>query len=436
MLRGISPVLLPAMKRLLVLVQLGAAGVAFAADPVGCPDIIVEAPRAVGGPVVKAADFGFSEKSDKNAAAVARALDECRRVKASRLELAPGTYRCFDEPGIAVRDFVDFTVLVFRRAPEYRCQPQSELILDKGNFLVQRCVRTQVGNFTMDWDWENDPLAAFVRVVDRHEDAAHPENAYVDLAFVDYERHPKYPEPVPVQKLMAMDECRTRFRKGPGFSFGQTEGHFGARNAWVKPNVLRLWPGFPMEGRNQNPATGFRASSAQNLRRVRQFESGGLYRLQHCYYGKNGFNFDSNRHFTFRDITVWSCFGMAFVTDGTQKYWQFENVKVVPPTKSEFAAAYPGERFFERPVRLGRPPRRPLVRLVQVPELHVVAQQRRLVELPRPVHDRHPRRRQGAAGHQPARRGVLPRGGGDDVRAAQSRLLADGGVREARAQAG
>lgn len=329
-----------------------------AAVPVatGCPEVVVERPRATGGRTLKAVDFGLSTASTTNAAAIARALAACRRVKASRLELAPGTYRCFDEPGIVIRDFADFTfdgkgaVLVFRRPAEYRCQPQSELILDKGNVLVQRCTRTEVGNFTMDWDWEADPLAAFVRVVDRHEDAARPERAFVDLAFVDYERHPKYPEPVPVQKITAMDESRTRFRRGAGFSFGQTEGHFGAKNAWVKPNVLRLWPGIPMEGRNQNPATGFRFSAKGNLARVRQFETNGLYRLQHCYYGKNGLNLDANAHLTVRDVAVWSCFGMGMVVDGAQHHWRVEHFRVEPPTEAAFRAAYPGARFFSRPI--------------------------------------------------------------------------------------
>ena len=322
----------------------------------GCPKIVVEPPCATGGPVLKAVDFGLSADSPTNAAAIARALAACRRVKASRLELAPGTYRFFDEPGIAIRDFTDFTfdgkgaVLVFRRPAEYRCQPQSELILDKGNVLVQRCTRTEVANFTMDWDWEADPLAAFVRVVGRHEDAARPEASYVDLEFVDYERHPKYPEPVPVQKITAMDECRTRFRTSPHFSFGQTEGHFGAKNEWVKPNVLRLWPGIPMEGRNQNPATAFRRWPEGNLKMVRRFDANGFYRLQHCYYGKNGLNLDSNAHLTVRDVAVWSCFGMAMVIDGTQHHWLVDGFRVVPPTEAEFRAAYPGARFFSRPV--------------------------------------------------------------------------------------
>ena len=331
---------------------------AAAAVPVtGCPEVVVEAPRATGGAVVRAADFGLSTSSTSNAAAISRALDVCRAAKASRLELAPGTYRCFDEPGIAIRDFTDFTfdgkgaVLVFRRPAEFRGQPQSELVLTKGNVLVQRCTRTEVRDFTMDWDWESDPLGAFVRVVGRHEDAAHPERSFVDLAFVDYERHPKYPEPVPLQKVTPMDESRTGFRRGSGeMSFGQTEGHFGAKNAWVAPNVLRVWPGFPMEGRSQNPMLNFAPSPAANLRRVRAFETNGLYRVLHCYYGKNGINLDSNVHFTMRDVNVWSCFGMALVIDGRQHNWLVDGLRVMPPDEAAFKAAYPGARFFRRPV--------------------------------------------------------------------------------------
>ena len=333
-----------------------AATGACGGEPTGCPAFTVERPRPHGGAVLSAKDFGLSEGSDKNASAINRALAEAKRVGARSVELAPGTYRCFDEPGVVVSGFRDFTfdgkgaVLVFRRPAEYRGQPQSELILDKGNVLADACARTELKDFTIDWDWEGDPLGAFVRVAAKHVDEAAPENSYVDLAFVDWDRHPKYPEPVPVQKISAMDEDRMRFRAGPGFSFGQTEGHFGARNAWVKPNVLRLWPGLPMEGRNQNPMVRFNRSPAVNLARVRQFEDGGFYRLLHCYYGKNGLNLNANRHLTVRNVTVWSCFGMAMVTDGPQEYTEVEGLRVLPPTKEELAAAYPGKKFRARPV--------------------------------------------------------------------------------------
>ena len=324
--------------------------------PTGCPEFAVERPRDRGGAVVRAADFGLSAQSDKNATAINKALAEARRTGARRVELAPGTYRCFDEPGVVISNFSDFVfdgksaVLVFRRPPEYRGQPQSELILNKGNVLVDACERTEVRDFTVDWDWETDPLGAFVRVTARHEDAQSPEESYVELTFVDWERHPRYPDPVPVQKITPMEESRTRFRQGPAFSFGQTEGHFGPRNEWVAPNVLRLWPRIPMEGRNQNPMTGFSRRPEGNIAAVRRFEDGGFYRLLHCYYGKNGVNLNANRHLGVRNVTVWSCFGMAMVTDGPGKYTEIEKFRVVPPTREDFANAYPDAEFRPRPV--------------------------------------------------------------------------------------
>ena len=328
--------------------------------PTGCPYFEVEHPKPASNVVVKASDFGFSEKSDKNATAINAALAECRKVGAARLELAPGTYRCIDEPGVVIEDFSDFTfdgkgaVLVFRRPAEYRGQPQSELILDKGNIGIRRCARTVVENFTMDWDWENDPLAASVTVCGKYECKEKPEESYVDLLFKDYDRYPSYPSPVPVQLLRAMNDTFTAYRPASMstsiLSFGYTEGHFGAKNEWVKPNVLRVWPGIPMEGRNQNPATGFRYSPKENLSKVSRLSEGDTFRLQHYYYGKNGINMESNKHLTLRDVNVWSCFGMAMVIDGKQKYWQVERVVVAPPTKEQFEAAYPGRRFFERPV--------------------------------------------------------------------------------------
>ena len=323
----------------------------------GCPDFAVERPRDREGGIVHATDFGFSTQSDKNATAINSALNEARRTGAKRVELAPGMYRCFDEDGIVISGFTDFTfdgkgaVLVFRRPSEYRGQPQSELILTKGNVLVDSCERTEVGNFILDWDWEKDPLGAFVRVVARHEDTKSPENSYVDLVFVDWDRYPRYPNPVPVQKVAPMDECRTQYRFGSVFSgFGQTEGHFGPRNEWIAPNVLRLWPQIPMEGRNQNPMTGFIRNPEGNLAAVRRFEDGGLYRILHYYYGKNGINLNANHHLGIRNVTVWSCFGMAMVTDGPEKYTEIENFKVVPPDIGQFVKTYPGVKYRPRPV--------------------------------------------------------------------------------------
>ena len=139
-------------------------------EPTGCPDFDVELPLAKHGTVVRATDFGLSEKSEQNHIAINAALAEAKRVGALRVELAPGTYRCFDGKGILIDGFSDFTfdgmgaTLVFRRdhAP---LEHQADQLDGEGNVEIQNCLRTVVENFNMDWDWENDPLAVWCRCV-------------------------------------------------------------------------------------------------------------------------------------------------------------------------------------------------------------------------------------------------------------------------------
>ena len=73
--------------------------------PKGCPDFVVEGPRRTGGATVCAVDFGLNEASDHNQDAINAALAEARRIGAARVELAPGTYRCFDGDGIRIEGF-------------------------------------------------------------------------------------------------------------------------------------------------------------------------------------------------------------------------------------------------------------------------------------------------------------------------------------------
>lgn len=52
--------------------------------PSGCAEFSVDLPRPHGGPVVRAADYGFSEASTDNVAAINRALAAARRLGAAR----------------------------------------------------------------------------------------------------------------------------------------------------------------------------------------------------------------------------------------------------------------------------------------------------------------------------------------------------------------
>ena len=302
----------------------------------GCADFEITPPRLSGAKVIRAADYGFSAAGTKNAAALNRAVGNCRGIGPVRLVLEPGVYRCFDEDGVRIEGMKDFELdgcgatLVFRRPPEYRGQPQSERIPGKANMLVRDCERVEIRNLSMDWDWASDPLAVAVACVGRHLDER--DNAsYFDLKLVDLDRHPKYPEPVPVQRIQAFDAANLRFVPGEQWYFGQSEGHFGAKNEWIAPNVLRVWPCVTHPGRNENPLMGNWHSPALNRDGVKRMKEGATYRLQHCYYGKNGLYLHANRHLTVRGVRILSAFGMGVVVDGEQEYWQLVDFSLAPP---------------------------------------------------------------------------------------------------------
>lgn len=313
---------------------------------VGCAEFQVQRPAA-SGKLVRAADFGFSTSNSFNSAAVNRAIEHCRRLGPCTLELAPGTYNCFDAPGgIAITNMTDFVldgrgaILIYRRPPEYRGQAQSELIHENANILIKDSDRVKVCNLKMDWDWETDPLGCFCICEAVHVDEKTPNSSYIDMLLPDFQRYPKYPDPVPVQKIQSMAASRTAFDGTPRWLFGLTEGHFGAKNLWLGPNRLRIWPCVKHPGKNYNPRLDVHFSPAQNIGETKLFEVGRTYRLQHYYYGKNGFNLVSSRHVTVKDVDIWSCFGMAVVVDGKQKYTQLENVRVMPRPDWKYRRPY------------------------------------------------------------------------------------------------
>ena len=307
------------------------------AEPAGCRDFEVETSVSrAGAPVVRAVDFGLSEKSDRNHVAINAALAEAKRTGAARVELAPGVYRCFDGKGISIDGFKDFVfdgkgaTLVFRRdhAPLER---QADQLDGEANVEVANCLRTVVENFNIDWDWENDPLAVWGKCVSKHVDEKD------GASYADFELdapHPKYPARVPVNLLTQMSPDRTGpvmdgKCRHPGY-FGSSLGHIGAKSEWLSPTRLRIWPFVkPNYGYFAEEALG-RYGPGKNRSFTGELEVGGTYSIAHCYYGLNGFVLTSNRHLTLRNIDIWACKGFGVETRGAQKYWQLVDFNIRP----------------------------------------------------------------------------------------------------------
>lgn len=307
--------------------------------PQGAGTFEIERPRPHGGPCVKAAAFGFSTTNRHNGAALNRALAHCRAVKASRLELAPGTYACFDAArGVVVADLVDFTLdgrgaeLVFRR-PARRHLSNSDRVPDDANLLVSNCVRTLVANVKMDWDWETDPLCDVGVVVGKNPDPSASGAASFDVELEGWPQgHPWHGRPMPIQTMTPVNADRTRLtgERPNRLLFGLCEGHFGTKMAWLSPTRIRIWPGIKEPGQYYSPNYDVYFGADVNRKTVDGIPLGLRYRLFHSYYGKNGVNLFSNRHVTLEDIDIFSCFGMGVVVDGASEYTQLVRVNVEP----------------------------------------------------------------------------------------------------------
>ena len=288
---------------------------------------------------MKAAAFGFSTTNRHNGAALNRALAHCRAVKASRLELAPGTYACFDAArGIVVADLADFTLdgrgaeLVFRR-PARRHLSNSDRVPDDANLLVSNCVRTLVANVKMDWDWETDPLCDVGVVVGKNPDPSASGAASFDVELEGWPQgHPWHGRPMPIQTMTPVNADRTRLtgERPNRLLFGLCEGHFGTKMAWLSPTRIRIWPGIKEPGQYYSPNYDVYFGADVNRKTVDGIPLGLRYRLFHSYYGKNGVNLFSNRHVTLEDIDIFSCFGMGVVVDGASEYTQLVRVNVEP----------------------------------------------------------------------------------------------------------
>ena len=337
-------------------------------DPTGCPPFEVAPPRpcAAGGSgtkppsVVRATDFGLSEASTDNIAAINAALAEARRIGAARLELAPGTYRCFDdgagsagfqpavnpaqsEPfnfstfrlfnaprGVRIEGFTDFTfdgcgaTLVFRSPPRLPIEPSWDHDGSGANFIVRNCRRTRIGNLNMDWDWRTMPLATCAKVVASRIDEAKDNASFVDFELFGHgDRHPYFGKPFPVQHVQPMTDDFRHFLRGEHIWQGTYEGDMGCRTEWLSPTRVRVWPSVESPGLLRWRGPGERAfSPAENRRNAAAIPVGQTCRIAHAYYGKGGFTLFSNEDFELHDVEIRACFGHAVYVGGTQRNWR------------------------------------------------------------------------------------------------------------------
>ena len=277
-------------------VQLALSSSVFA-DPVGAVDFKVEALRNPTGGVVNAVDFGVSTAAVDNVVALNRALAFCRSNNVARLVVPHGVYRMTAERSVVLeglKDFVfdgDGSTFVFFRTRDV-------------NVRLVRNERIEVRNLVVDWDWDRDPLASLVEVVEATTD-------HVDVRFVHYDRFPR--RDVRAAYISAWDE---------------------AAGAVGLPGLSALGRGFDMSwgGPRKDPPKRWLSDNVLRIERgAADLPIGSRWRMQHYYYDLGGFYMDSNRHLKMADVEVRSNVGHAFHMAGSQRYTHFHRVSIRAP---------------------------------------------------------------------------------------------------------
>jgi len=304
-------------------VEAKASGIKFSNLPTGAKDFEVMLPAPKNDIVVNAVDFGLNERITNSATVINKAIEHCKKIGAGKLVINKGTYKCFDAVSVkfdGMKDFVvDFnnaTLIYYSKSIKSKDpQPQWDANPATTNcdISITNCERMKICNLKLDWDWQNDPLAAFTRVVGKD---ANAKRAYLDLLFFQYERYPMYKKRAPILTIDPFYDDLSSFRTGlvngwfgmPKLGLG--EGVDVLDHEWLSPNKLRIYP---------------------QRKLVQEIPLNSTYRLMHYYYGKNGIDMFANKHLTLENIDILSCRGHALHVDGEQQYWQYINVNVAPP---------------------------------------------------------------------------------------------------------
>jgi len=273
-----------------------------ARDPKGCPDFEVALPSPAKPLEISVADFGASSEIPDNSEAFRKAVERCASAEGgARLRVPKGVYRFASEEPLLFAGLKDF---------EFDGEG-STFIFSKGRgslFKIESCARALFKGFSVDWDWERDPIGSVVRL----ESA---KDGRLDFRFVDYKKFPKIDVRVAVVEELDPETmsvgCEGAVARGFEFHKGKSQA---PKTEWLSGNTLRI------------------ALDAPDERF--QGKEGSLFRMRHYVYDVHGFAMRDNTDLTLSGIELLSCPGHGFLCSGEQCRWQLLNVKIVRPPGS------------------------------------------------------------------------------------------------------
>ncbi len=280
------------------------AGIAAVALPAGLPTgatpFTVNPPKKQNQKVFNAKDFGVSTEAADNFVKFQEMIDQVRRQTPAKIVLEPGVYRLGGDKGLKFDGCNDFefegsgATLLFNRNGGER-------------FLVgiMHCRNAEFRNVTIDWDWENNPLASLA--------VAESISADGKSAVFRLPELTKFPK----AELRAADLQRLQ----PGT---YDEDHVRSFRIPLEFYVNQNKPQVKFLSDNQIEIATKNAA-------FQQIAAGEHFRLRHFVYEINGITMMINQDLTLQNVNVASAPGMGMFISGAQKNWQMLNCRIAPP---------------------------------------------------------------------------------------------------------
>ena len=276
--------------------------------PKGAKEFTVDEPRNPNGATVHAKDFGILPNSEITFEQINKAIEHCRKIKASKLLFDKNaTYQVHGVGPILVKKMQDFifdgngSTFVFRKTKKHL------------SLLITDSLRVVVENMNADWNEDEDPLAAIVRVENVGKEDG---KQFADYRFIHWDKYPLFGKPIRVSCMSAWNEKENAVGVEGGPSYGvemQPNKPLKFETKWLEPNLVRLYGDHPLSNKK-----------------------GHLFRMQHYYYELDFQSSRNCKHLIMRNINVWATPGHGFYLGGNSEYNLVKNVKItLHPSKSK-----------------------------------------------------------------------------------------------------
>ena len=276
--------------------------------PKGAKEFTVDEPRNPNGTIVHAKDFGILPNSEITFEQINKAINHCRKIKAAKLLFEKNaTYQVHGKAGILIERMQDFifdgngSTFVFRKTKAWK------------SLFICNCERVVVENLNADWNEDEDPLAAIVRVENMGIENG---KRFVDYRFIHWDKYPLYGKRVRLAAMSSWDEKENSVGKEMSFCIAQESSPDKkpqSTTKWLEPNLVRIY--------------GWHHHLTQK---------GQLYRMQHYYYEIDFQSSHSCKHLIMRNINVWATPGHGFFLGGDSEYNLCKNIKItLHPSKDK-----------------------------------------------------------------------------------------------------